>query len=40
MGQLLILAVGPSAAKEVTGPAFAAIGRKTLWLGEPGRRSR
>ncbi len=39
-GQLLILAAGPSAAEEVTGPAFAAIGRKTLWLGEPGQGSR
>ena len=32
-GQLLILASGPAAAREVTRPVFAAIGRKTLWLG-------
>lgn len=32
-GQLLILASGPAAAQEVTGPVFSAIGRKTLWLG-------
>src|ERR1700751_1959575 len=40
-GQLLILAPGPAAAQEATRPAFAAIGRKTLWLGsEPGQGSR
>ena len=40
-GQLLILASGPAAAKEVTRPVFAAIGRKTLWLGgEAGQGSR
>ena len=40
-GQLLILASGPAAAQEVTGPVFSAIGRKTLWLGsEPGQGSR
>jgi 3-hydroxyisobutyrate dehydrogenase len=40
-GQLLILASGPAAAQEATRPAFAAIGRKTLWLGsEPGQGSR
>ena len=40
-GQLLILASGPAAAQEATRPVFAAIGRKTLWLGtEPGQGSR
>jgi 3-hydroxyisobutyrate dehydrogenase len=39
-GQLLILASGPSAAQAVVGPAFAAIGRKTVWLGEAGQGSR
>jgi 3-hydroxyisobutyrate dehydrogenase len=39
-GQLLILASGPSAAQAITGPAFAALGRKTVWLGEAGQGSR
>jgi len=39
-GQLLILASGPSAAHAVAGPAFAAIGRKTVWLGAAGQGSR
>jgi 3-hydroxyisobutyrate dehydrogenase len=39
-GQLLILASGPAAAQSVTGPAFAAIGRKTVWLGAAGQGSR
>jgi 3-hydroxyisobutyrate dehydrogenase len=39
-GQLLILASGPPAAQPVTGPAFAAIGRKTVWLGPAGQGSR
>jgi 3-hydroxyisobutyrate dehydrogenase len=39
-GQLLILASGPSSAETITGPVFAAIGRKTLWLGEAGQGSR
>ncbi|MBO0815703.1 MAG: NAD(P)-dependent oxidoreductase [Actinobacteria bacterium] len=39
-GQLLILASGPAAAGQVAGPAFAAIGRKTVWLGEAGQGSR
>ena len=38
-GQLLILASGPAAAAEAVRPAFDAIGRKTVWLGEPGRGS-
>jgi 3-hydroxyisobutyrate dehydrogenase len=39
-GQLLILASGPAAAQQVVSPAFAAIGRKTVWLGEAGQGSR
>ena len=39
-GQLLILASGPAAAEAVVGPAFSAIGRKTVWLGEAGQGSR
>jgi 3-hydroxyisobutyrate dehydrogenase len=39
-GQLLILASGPAAAQPVAGPAFAAIGRRTVWLGEAGQGSR
>ena len=39
-GQLLILASGPAAAEPVTAPAFAAIGRKTVWLGAAGQGSR
>ncbi len=36
-GQLLILASGPAAAEPVVRPAFAAIGRKTVWLGQAGQ---
>ena len=39
-GQLLILASGPAGAEPVVRPAFAAIGRKTVWLGEAGQGSR
>src|ERR1022692_3224780 len=39
-GQLLILASGPPAAQAIAGPAFAAIGRRTVWLGEAGQGSR
>ncbi len=39
-GQLLILASGPAAAEPVVRPAFAALGRKTVWLGEAGQGSR
>jgi 3-hydroxyisobutyrate dehydrogenase len=39
-GQLLILASGPAAARAIAGPAFTAIGRKTVWLGEAGQGSR
>lgn len=38
-GQLLILASGPAAAAEMAGPVFAAIGRKTVWLGDAGKGS-
>jgi 3-hydroxyisobutyrate dehydrogenase-like beta-hydroxyacid dehydrogenase len=38
-GQLLILASGPPTAEPVVRPAFAAIGRKTVWLGEAGQGS-
>jgi 3-hydroxyisobutyrate dehydrogenase len=39
-GQLLILASGPAAAEAVLAPAFAAMGRKTTWLGAAGQGSR
>ncbi len=39
-GELLILASGPREADAVLQPAFAAIGRKTVWLGEAGQGSR
>jgi 3-hydroxyisobutyrate dehydrogenase len=39
-GQLLILASGPDAAREIVGPAFAALGRGTVWLGAAGQGSR
>jgi 3-hydroxyisobutyrate dehydrogenase len=39
-GQLLILASGPAAAEAVARPAFSAIGRKTVWLGQAGQGSR
>jgi 3-hydroxyisobutyrate dehydrogenase len=39
-GQLLILASGPAAAQAIVGPAFSAIGRKTVWLGAAGQGSR
>jgi len=39
-GQLLILASGPPAAQAIVSPAFSAIGRKTVWLGEAGQGSR
>jgi 3-hydroxyisobutyrate dehydrogenase len=39
-GQLLILASGPAAAEPVVASAFAAIGRKTVWLGAAGQGSR
>jgi 3-hydroxyisobutyrate dehydrogenase len=39
-GQLLILASGPEAARKVAGPAFEAVGRRTIWLGPAGEGSR
>jgi 3-hydroxyisobutyrate dehydrogenase len=39
-GQLLILASGLPAAQPVVRPAFLAIGRKTVWLGEVGQGSK
>jgi 3-hydroxyisobutyrate dehydrogenase len=39
-GQLLILASGPPEAEPVVHPAFAAIGRKTVWLGQAGQGSK
>jgi 3-hydroxyisobutyrate dehydrogenase len=36
-GQLLILASGPPAAQPIVRPTFAAIGRKTVWLGAAGQ---
>src|SRR5579859_1073580 len=40
LGQLLILASGPAEAVAIVKPAFSAIGRKTVWLGEAGQGSR
>jgi 3-hydroxyisobutyrate dehydrogenase len=39
-GQLLILASGPAAAEAIVAPAFSAIGRKTVWLGQAGQGTR
>jgi 3-hydroxyisobutyrate dehydrogenase len=39
-GNVLILASGPPEAEAVVRPAFAAIGRKTVWLGAAGQGSR
>ena len=39
-GQLLILASGPPEAEKILEPAFRAIGRKTVWLGQAGQGSR
>lgn len=39
-GELLILASGPTEASAILEPAFSAIGRKTVWLGEAGQGSR
>jgi 3-hydroxyisobutyrate dehydrogenase len=39
-GQLLILASGPPEARPIVAPAFDAIGRKTVWLGETGQGTR
>jgi 3-hydroxyisobutyrate dehydrogenase len=39
-GDLLVLASGTAAARDVVAPVFEAIGRRTLWLGEAGAGSR
>jgi 3-hydroxyisobutyrate dehydrogenase len=39
-GELLILASGPADAEPLVRPAFEAIGRKTVWLGEAGQGSK
>jgi 3-hydroxyisobutyrate dehydrogenase len=39
-GELLILASGPAQAEAAVSPAFSAIGRRTVWLGEAGQGSR
>src|ERR1022692_619659 len=39
-GQLLILASGPESAAAVLEPVFAALGRRTMWLGPVGAASR
>jgi 3-hydroxyisobutyrate dehydrogenase len=39
-GQLLILASGPAKAEPVVHPVLAAIGRKTVWLGQAGQGTR
>jgi 3-hydroxyisobutyrate dehydrogenase len=39
-GKLLILASGPDEAEPIVRPAFSAIGRKTVWLGQVGQGSR
>ncbi len=39
-GQLLILASGPDSAQAMVRPAFDAIGRKAVWLGDTGQGSR
>jgi 3-hydroxyisobutyrate dehydrogenase len=39
-GQLLVLASGASEAEPIVTPAFSAIGRKTVWLGDAGQGSR
>lgn len=39
-GQLLVLASGPPQAEAIVRPVFAAVGRKTLWLGKVGLGSR
>jgi 3-hydroxyisobutyrate dehydrogenase len=39
LGQLLILASGPSAAADALRPVFGVLGRKTVWLGEAGKGS-
>jgi 3-hydroxyisobutyrate dehydrogenase len=38
-GQLLVLASGPTEAQAILEPAFAAIGRETVWLGDAGQEA-
>ena len=39
-GELVVLASGPEAVRDVVAPVFEAIGRRTMWLGEAGAGSR
>ncbi len=39
-GQLLILGSGPERARRIVAPAFDALGRRTVWLGDAGQGSR
>jgi 3-hydroxyisobutyrate dehydrogenase len=39
-GELIVLASGPDEVREVMDPVFAALGRRTVWLGEAGRGMR
>jgi 3-hydroxyisobutyrate dehydrogenase len=39
-GALVVLASGPESARPVADPVFAAVGSRTLWLGEAGAGSR
>ncbi len=39
-GQLVVLASGPEDAASTVGPVFAALGRRTIWLGPAGAGSR
>jgi 3-hydroxyisobutyrate dehydrogenase len=39
-GELLVLASGPEAVRDVVAPVFEAVGRRTVWLGDAGAGSR
>lgn len=39
-GQLVVLASGPEVARDVVGPIFSVLGRRTLWLGPAGAGTR
>jgi 3-hydroxyisobutyrate dehydrogenase len=39
-GQLVVLASGPEATRERLKPIFAAVGKRTMWVGEAGAASR
>ncbi len=39
-GNLTVLAAGPDEARALLEPLFGAVGRQTLWVGEPGSASR